>query len=143
MCIRDRLRPSDVRDKKVRKVGQMSAAESSVADQVQSIYDNNPGLFTNVARNYVSRTNVGGTGLTVAINPYKTSGHFVEIWHAGKANTETFRSTFADVCKQNDCEPKFQNRRGYVNDDNVLTTEGAVKVFKMFVEALETKQITV
>jgi hypothetical protein len=137
------LRPSDIRDKKVRKVGQMSAAESSVADQVQSIYDNNPGLFTNVARNYISKTNVGGTGLTVAIHPYKTIGHFVEIWHAGKSNTETFRVTFAEVCKKNNLEPKFQNRRGYVNDNHVLTTDGAIDVFKIFVNALETKEITV
>ena len=137
------LRPSDVRDKKIRKVSQMSAAESSVADQVQSIYDNNPGLFTNVARNYVSKTNVGGTGLTVAINPYKTSGHFVEIWHAGKANTESFRSTLAKVCKEHNFEAKFQNRRGYINGDSVLTTEGAVDAFKIFVGALETKEIAV
>jgi hypothetical protein len=137
------IRPSDVRDKKVRKVSQLSAAESSVAEQVQNIYDNNPGLFTNVARNYVSKTNVSGTGLTVAINPYKTSGHFVEIWHAGKANTENFRNTFSEVCKKNDFEAKFQNRRGYVNDDHVLTIDGAINAFKIFVAALESKEITV
>jgi hypothetical protein len=135
------IRPSDLRDKKVRKVGSVSAAESTVSDQVQAIYDANPGVFTNVARNYVSKTNVGGTGLTVAINPYKTSGHFVEIWHAGKANTDSFRTSFAEVCKENGYEPNFQQRRGYVNSDQVLTAEGAVKAAKVFIAGLENGKI--
>jgi hypothetical protein len=135
------IRPSDLRDKKVRKVGSVSAAESTVADQVQAIYDANPGVFTNVARNYVSKTNVGGTGLTVAINPYKTSGHFVEIWHAGKANTEGFRTSFTEICKENGYEPNFQQRRGYVNGEQVLTADGAVEAAKVFIASLENGKI--
>ena len=137
------IRPTYLEDKKiVRKSTPDSEADANVSNQVQSIYDANPGLFTNVAKHYVSKVNVGGTGLTVAINPYKTSGHFVEIWHAGKANTDQFKSSFSELCKKNGYEAKFQNRRGYVNGDRVISTEGAVEAAKVFIAALESKEIT-
>jgi hypothetical protein len=137
------IRPTYLEDKKiVRKSTPDSEADANVSNQVQSIYDANPGLFTNVAKHYVSKVNVGGTGLTVAINPYKTSGHFVEIWHAGKANTDQFKSSFSELCKKNGYEAKFQNRRGYVNGDRVISTEGAVEAAKLFISALESKEIT-
>jgi hypothetical protein len=136
------IRPTYLEDKKiVRKSTSDSESESTVSVQVQSIYDNNPGVFTNVAKNYVSKVNVGGTGLTVAINPYKTSGHFVEIWHAGKANTDEFRNSFTEVCKQNGYEAKFQNRRGYVNGDKVDSAQGAVEAAKVFIAGLESGDI--
>jgi len=137
------IRPTYLEDKKiVKKSTPDSEADANVSNQVQSIYDANPGLFTNVAKHYVSKVNVGGTGLTVAINPYKTSGHFVEIWHAGKANTDQFKSSFSELCKKNGYEAKFQNRRGYVNGDRVISTEGAVEAAKLFISALESKEIT-
>jgi hypothetical protein len=137
------IRPTYLEDKKiVKKSTPDSEADANVSNQVQSIYDANPGLFTNVAKHYVSKVNVGGTGLTVAINPYKTSGHFVEIWHAGKANNDQFKSSFFELCKKNGYEAKFQNRRGYVNGDRVISTEGAVEAAKVFIAALESKEIT-
>jgi hypothetical protein len=137
------IRPTYLEDKKiVRRSTPDSEADANVSNQVQAIYDANPGLFTNVAKHYVSKVNVGGTGLTVAVNPYKTSGHFVEIWHAGKANTDQFKSSFAELCRKNGYEAKFQNRRGYVNGDQVISTEGAVEAAKVFIAALESKEIT-
>jgi hypothetical protein len=136
------IRPTYLEDKKiVRKSTPDSEADANVSNQVQAIYDANPGLFTNVAKHYVSKVNVGGTGLTVAINPYKKSGHWVEIWHAGKANTDQFKSSFAEICRKNGYEAKFQNRRGYVNGDRVISTEGAVEAAKVFIAALESKEI--
>lgn len=136
------IRPAYLEDKKViRKSTTDTETESKISSQVQDIYNNNPGLFTNVSKNYVSRTNVGNTGLTVAINPYKTSGHFVEIWHAGKANTAEFRTTFSNFCRKNSYEAKFQNRRGYVNGEKVDSVEDAVKAAKIFIEGLENGEI--
>jgi hypothetical protein len=136
------IRPTYIEDKKiVKKSNPDSEVESKISSQVQDIYDNNPGIFTNVAKNYVSKVNVGNTGLTVAINPYKTSGHFVEIWHAGKANTDEFRNTFSEICKKNGYEAKFQNRRGYVNGEKVNSVDGAIEAAKIFIEGLESGEI--
>lgn len=132
------IRPTYLEDKKiVRRSAPDGESEANISAQVQAIYDVNPGVFTNVAKNYVSKTNVGGTGLTVAINPYKTTGHFVEIWHAGKANTDEFKTTFTAVCLQHGYEAKFQNRRGYVNGDSVNSAQGAVEAAKVFIAGLE------
>lgn len=140
------LRPTQTSDKKVvRKINLSTENDNNVSEQCQIIYDNNPGLFTNVAKYYVSRTNVGNTGLTVAINPYKTGGTnsngwaFVEIWHAGKANTEYFRQSFQKVCERNNLEAKFQNRRGYVNGMPDMQT--SVEVAKTLISALESGEI--
>lgn len=138
------IRPTQTQDKKViRKISSSVESDNNISEQVQLIYDNNPGIFTNVAKYYVSKTNVGGTGLTVAICPYKTSGAFVEIWHAGKANTDEFRRTFKEVCIKHGYEAKFQNRRGYINGDPAATMEGAVEVAKVFISALETGEIKI
>jgi hypothetical protein len=136
------IRPTQTKDKKiVRKSSPSTEADSVVSDQCQSIYDNHPGMFTNVAKYYVSKTNVGGTGLTVAICPYKTSGAFVEIWHAGKANTDEFRRTFKEMCDQNGYEAKFQSRRAYVNGEPAATMDKAVEVAKVFIASLENGNI--
>lgn len=136
------IRPTQTQDKKVvRKSNTSIDADNNISEQVQTIYDTHPGVFTNVAKYYVSKTNVGGTGLTVAICPYKTSGSFVEIWHAGKANTDDFRTTFKAVCDKNGYEANFQKRRGYVNGTPAATIEGAVQVAKVFISALENGEI--
>lgn len=136
------IRPTYLEDKKIiRRSNPDSEVESNISNQVQAIYDANPGIFTNVAKNYVSKVNVGGTGLTVAIHPYKTSGHFVEIWHANKVKSEEFKNSFTEICKKNGYEAKFQTRRGYVNGDQVISIEGAVVAAKLFINGLETKEI--
>jgi hypothetical protein len=144
------IRPTQTQDKKiVRKSNPSTDLDNNVTEQCQLIYDNNPGTFTNVAKYYVSKTNVGGTGLTVAISPYKTGGAnsngwaFVEIWHAGKANTDEFRKTFKEVCDKNSLEAKFQNRRGYVNGTAIANADDAVRIAKIFISALETKEINI
>jgi hypothetical protein len=136
------IRPTYLEDKKiVRKSTANNETESNISAQVQMIYDDHPGLFTNIAKYYVSKVNVGGTGLTVAVHPYKTGGHFVEVWHAGKANTDEFRNSFSKLCTQHGCEAKFQNRRGYVNGDKVASVEGAIEVAKAFIAALEAGEL--
>lgn len=138
------IRPTDLRDKKVRRVTTVEGGvDTSKSDIVQAIYDSNPELFTNVARNYVSRTNVGNTGVTVAIHPYTSGGFFVEAWHGGKYNNDAFRNSFTKFCKENNLEAKFQKARGYVNGPAVETTKAAVNAFQMFVNAIEAKEIQV
>jgi hypothetical protein len=138
------IRPSYLEDKKIiRKSSPDNESEANISAQVQSIYDNNPGVFTNVAKYYVSKVNVGGTGLTVAIHPYKTIGHFVEIWHANKVKSEEFKESFDKLCKDRGYEAKFQSRRGYVNGDKVVSVEGAVEAAKLFISALESGEIRI
>jgi len=144
------IRPTQTKDKKVvRRSNPTTDADNNVTEQCQLIYDNNPGVFSNVAKYYVSRTNAGNTGLTVAVCPYKTGGAnsngwaFVEIWHAGKANTEEFRRTFKEVCDRHGYEAKFQNRRGYVNGTLIANMENAVSAAKVFISALEKGEIKI
>ena len=144
------IRPTQTQDKKVvRKNNPSVDSDNNVSEQCQIIYDQNPGTFTNVAKNYVSKTNVGNTGLTVAVCPYKTGGAntngwaFVEIWHAGKANTDEFRKTFKSLCDKHGYEAKFQNRRGYVNGELIGNMDQAVAAAKIFIAALENKEVGV
>jgi len=144
------IRPTQTQDKKVvRKTNPSVDCDNNVSEQCQIIYDQNPGTFTNVAKNYVSKTNAGNTGLTVAVCPYKTGGAnangwaFVEIWHAGKANTDEFRKTFKAVCDKHGYEAKFQNRRGYVNGELIGNMDQAVSAAKIFIAALENKEVGV
>ncbi len=144
------IRPTQTKDKKVvRRSNPSTDADNNVSEQCQMIYDSHPGVFTNVAKYYVSKTNAGNTGLTVAVCPYKTGGAnsngwaFVEIWHAGKANTDEFRRTFKEVCDKHGYEAKFQNRRGYVNGTPISNMESAVNAAKIFIAALENNEIIV
>jgi hypothetical protein len=132
------IRPSDLRDKKVRRVSAVAGIDTTVADRTQELYDANPDLFTNIARDYVSKTNVGGSGMTAAIHPYKTDGYWVEIWHAGKFDTDGFKKSFTDTVESAGLEAGFQARRGYVKVPN---TKSAIDTFNLLVSALETKKI--
>ena len=138
------IRPTQTQDKKVvRRATPASEGDASKAAHVEKIFADNPGLFTNVTTNYVSKTNVGGRGITVAINPYKTEGYNLHLWHGGKYDNPVFRQSLTDFCAARGWEAKFQKARGYVNGPEVATLEGALNVFKTFVEALENKEIEV
>jgi hypothetical protein len=132
------IRPSDLRDKKVRRVTANATSDTSVSDRTQELYDAYPDLFTNVARDYVSKTNVGGSGMTVAIHPYKTEGYWVEVWHAGKHDTDGFKQSFTEAVESAGYEAGFQARRGYVKVSNTKT---AIEAFNLLVSALESKKI--
>jgi len=137
------IRPSNLDDKKVvRRTTPTSEADQSKAEHLQEIFQANRGLFTNVTGRYVSKNNVGNSGMNVGISPYNTEGYFVDIWHAGKSDTDSFKKGFTDLCRKYNYEPKFQKSRAYVNGDRVLKTADAIEAFKLFVQALENKEIT-
>lgn len=137
------IRPSQLADKKVvRKASAVNNdIDQSKYDHLEQLFNSNPGLFTNHTGRYASKNNVANSGMNVGIVPYKTEGYYVDIWHAGKFDNNDFRQSFTKVCEKNGLEPKFQKARAYVNGDRVLTTEGALSVFKIFVEALENNEI--
>jgi len=138
------IRPTYFEDKKiVTKSNLQDDGDTLLSSKVQDIYNSNPGVFTNVTKNYVNRTNVGGTGINVGIVPYKTGGHFVDVWHAGKANTDEFRNSFSQICSKYSYEAKFQNRRGYINGSKVESVQGAIEAAKIFIEGLESGEIKV
>jgi hypothetical protein len=136
------IRPTQLADKKVvRKSATVNEIDQNKADHLQQLFNDHSGLFTNVTGRYCSKNNVGNTGMNVGIVPYKTEGYYVDIWHAGKFDTADFRKTFTDLCTKHGMEAKFQKSRGYVNGDKVLATSDAVDAFKIFVAALENKEI--
>ena len=136
------IRPTQLTDKKVvRKYSPSAEADQNKADKLQQIFNNNPGLFTNVTGRYVSKNNVNGSGMNVGIAPYTTGGFYVDIWHAGKFDTPEFRRTFGELCTTNGFEAKFQKFRAYINGDKVFEKEDAIDAFKLFVSALENKEI--
>jgi hypothetical protein len=136
------IRPSNLDDKKiVRKAASTSETDQNKADHLQQIFSDNIGLFTNVTSRYVSKNNVGNSGMNVGISPYNTEGYFVDIWHAGKADTESFKKGFSELCKKHDFEAKFQKSRAYVNGEKVLRTADAINAFNIFVKALENKEL--
>jgi hypothetical protein len=138
------IRPSQLADKKiVRKSATATDVDQSKFDHLEQLFNDNPGLFTNQTGRYVSKNNVANLGVNIGIVPYKTGGYFVDIWHAGKFDTDTFKKSFAKVCNENGLEPKFQKARAYVNGEKLLTTENALAAFKLFVKSLENKEIIV
>lgn len=141
------IRPSNLDDKKVvSKVAVNTEAQQARSEQIKAIYDSNPGMFTHVTRNYVSRNNVKNLGLNVAVSqPYKNGGHFVEIWHAGKHNTKEFRDTFTKICESAGLVARFQNRRGYVNeiDGGPILINDAIKFSQLFIDNIENSNIQV
>lgn len=138
------IRPTLTKYKKIIRNSSKSITDDEViSDLVQLIYDNNPDVFTNVAKFYVSKNNVGGTGLNVTIYPYKTGGASVGIWTAGKVTSQTFRDTFINICDKHGYEAKFQKRQVYVNGKHAETIEKSVEVAKVFIDALENKEIQI
>lgn len=135
------IRPTQMQDKRVVRRTSSSTVDNAQVDHLEKLFADNPGLFTNQTSNYVSKTNVGRSGISVVISPYKTEGYCVHLWHNGKWDNDTFRNSFGTFCSNNGLEAKFQKARGYVNGDRVLTTDGAIEVFKLFVDALENKLI--
>jgi hypothetical protein len=136
------IRPTNLADKKViRKPTPTNVTDQSKVDHLQQLNSDNLGLFSNVTARYASRNNVGNSGMNVGIVPYSTGGYYVDIWHAGKFDNNSFRDSFSKVCQKNNLEPKFQKARGYVNGEKVAKTEDALSAFKILVSALESKEI--
>jgi hypothetical protein len=134
------MRPSTIKEKKVRRVSDHHSDDVR-ADIIEEIYAERPESFTNKTRNYVSKNNVGNTGLNVGISPYKTGGFVVDILHTGKAQTQNFEKTFTDVAQKHGWSAKFNRIRGYVNGPELESMSEAIKAFEVFVEALGTGKI--
>jgi hypothetical protein len=122
--------------------GQNPETKQRKQELSQEVYDLDPEFFTHVSTSYASRNNVAGTGLNVAVNPYANSNdeYFVEIWHAGKADTDLFRETFTEACATAGLEARFQSRRGYVKQ---VGQTNALKAARVLSEALEQSRIRV
>ena len=108
---------------------------------LQDLAENNPGLFTNVTGRYASHIRLGVNNMNVGIVPYKNGKFWVDVWHGGKHNTDTFRNTFTNVCEENGWEPKFQQARAYVNGNGGVTAEEGIGIFKIFMQALKENRI--
>lgn len=108
---------------------------------LQDLHDTNPGLFTNVTGRYCSHIKLGKNTMNVGIVPYANGRFWVDIWHGGKHNTDTFRETFTKFCESHSLEPKFQQARAYVNGDGGLDSAEGIRVFKLFMDALKTDTI--
>lgn len=109
---------------------------------LQDLEIKNPGLFSHVTGRYASyNMKINNKAMNVGIVPYKNGRFWIDIWHAGKHNTDIFRETFAAFCESNGWEPKFQQSRAYVNGDGGYSAEEGVAVFRAFLEALKSNTI--
>ena len=79
--------------------------------------------------------------MNVGIVPYKNGRFWVDIWHGGKHNTDTFRNTFSEVCQEHGWEAKFQQARAWVNGDGGYESNAGIEIFKILMEALKTNRI--
>jgi hypothetical protein len=114
-----------------------SEPDPQKATLLQGLYDANPGLFTNITGRYASHIKLGPHAMNVGIVPYKNGRFWVDVWHAGKHNTDAFRESFTELCEANGLEAKFQQARGYCNGTGGFTGEEGVGVFKLFMAALK------
>lgn len=135
------IRPSELEASRSTASGISYETKQLKSEHVKRLATDNPGLFTNVASDYVSRNNIAGTGLNVAVSPYANGeDYFVQIWHNGKADTTAFKDSFTAVTDANGLEARFQKARAYVK---VTSTDKALEAFKIFVAALENQEIVV
>lgn len=139
------MRPSALSEKKIRQVDN-SAANQLVADRVQQIGADYPGLFTHLTRSYASKNYVGDTCINVGIHPVQNHCS-VMVYHRGKHNNDDFKSSFVDLCKANNVKPMFQKNAVYVNEyadgRKIENPAEAVTFFKLFVKAVEDKTLKV
>ena len=135
------IRGSDIDAARLPTARVRAEPDPQKVELLRDLADRNPGLFTNVTGRYASHTKLGSGNMNVGIVPYKNGRFWIDIWHGGRHNTETFRSTFAEICEQRGWEPKFQQARAYVNGQGGYDSEEAVEIFRTLMTALKTDQI--
>ena len=131
------IRPSSVADKKVRRING-APSENVHRGDLERIFEENPGVFTNQAKYYNSVTDVGGSGLAVVYG-MNNSYYRVSIWHHGRKNGDkAFEGSFVNVASALGHEAKSRKDSVYIS----MTDEAeSIRVFKEIVEAVKTKQI--
>jgi hypothetical protein len=130
------IRPSSLADKKVRRVG--ASAENVHRGDLERIFEENPGVFTNQAKYYNSVTDVGGSGLAVVYG-MNNSYYRVSIWHHGRKNNDkAFNDSFTAVAQSLGHESKSRKDSVYIS----ITDEAeSIRVFKEVVDAIKNKNI--
>jgi hypothetical protein len=117
-----------------------SVTSTTINEMVEQLNANNPGLFTNKSSEYVSKNNVAGTGVNVLIRP-RIRGFKVGMFHRGKFNNDAFKNSFTEFCRQHGLEAKFHTESGSVDGEATATEADAIRVFNLFITAVESNQI--
>ena len=100
---------------------------------IKKLVKENPGLFTNQAKNYVSVNGIK-PGLNMSIHP-KVNGSVVNFYHAGKfENDEEFKNMMDKFGKDSSVGPNFTKKSCNFSFDNV---DEALKYFKIFKEEVK------
>jgi hypothetical protein len=63
------------------------------------------------------------------------------MFHRGKFNNEVFKNSFTELCRQHGLEAKFHTESGSVDGDATATEADAIRVFNLFITAVESNQI--
>jgi len=131
------IRPTTIEKSSTRA---SSVTSTTISEMVEQLNANNPGLFTNKSSEYVSKNNVAGTGVNVLIRP-RIRGFKVGMFHRGKFNNDVFKNSFTELCRQHGLEAKFHTESGSVDGDATATEADAIRVFNLFITAVESNQI--
>ena len=131
------IRPSSVADKKVRRINS-APSENVHRRDLERIFDENPGVFTNQAKYYNSVTDVGGSGLAVVYGMNK-SLYRVSIWHHGrKDGDEDFNNSVIALANSIGQTARFRKDSAYIS----VPDEGtSIEIFKSVVNAIQNHQI--
>ena len=124
------MRPfSSINEKKRKILNSLDAPRFKVREKaIKKLVKENPGLFTNQAKNYVSVNGIK-PGLNMAIHP-KVNGSVVNFYHAGKfENDEEFKNMMDKFGKDSSVGPNFTKKSCNFSFDNV---DEALKYFKIF-----------
>jgi hypothetical protein len=131
------IRPTTIEKSSTRA---SSVTSTTISEMVEQLNANNSGLFTNKSSEYVSKNNVAGTGVNVLIRP-RIRGFKVGMFHRGKFNNDAFKNSFTELCQQHGLEAKFHTESGSVDGDATATEADAIRVFNLFITAVESNQI--
>lgn len=131
------MRPFSLKEKKVQRKSTGNAVETPYSEVCQKLYDDNPGLFTNVTSRYVSRTKVDNN-LAMGLHP-KAKGASLVFYHGKKLeNSEGFVNTMRSIAEEFGAEPQFNRVACHFTLD---TIPEALDSFKTLAERFDKREI--
>ena len=131
------VRPSSMAEKKVRRINR-APAEYVHRGNLERIFEDNPGVFTNQTKAYNSVTDVAGTGLAV-LYQMNNSSYRVSIWHHGRKEGDVdFNNSVIAFANSIGQTARFRKDSAYISVPDEITS---IEIFKSIVNAIETNKI--
>lgn len=131
------MRPFSLKEKKVQRKSSGNAVETPHAEVCQKLYDDNPGLFTNVTSRYVSRSRVDNN-LAMGLHP-KAKGASLVFYHNKKLEgSQGFEDAMINIGAEFNAEPKFNRVACHMTLESV---SAALECFKILANRFDAREI--